>query len=586
MRLRARAQWVSILLAVLPTAGTAAALPAGHTLEAVFYDTQERLDVLGAEYDVWTVVRVQGFAVVLASPEEREALLAAGYRLRPAAELGAAPPLLDAPLSSEFHFYDDFVPNALGRYVLDSLVDLAAAHPSLSELYDLGDAWEGGQGGYARALLALRITNEDPAFGPIEDKPIFFLFAAIHAREVMVPELALRYARTLLDGFGGEGGYGVDPIVTWLVDRHVAYVLVMQNPDGHVVNEQDTSAFRRKNTDDDDGCGTPGAEGVDLNRNHSFKWNCCGGSSNHPCDETYHGPSRASEPETQAFQGFFATLVEDANGPNGDDQLPGPAPLDTPGLFVSLHSYSDLVLWPWAFDETNPAPNGEQLEKIGRKLGWWTGFDPTGEIGYLADGATDDWTYGKFGLASFTYEVGPPFGTCAGFFPPFGCLDGGGGRAFWQETRPSFLYAHAIAPAPYQLAYGPDAFDATATPEVIEPGDPVTLTAEVADRRLAPEVLVELAGAEAFLGEPGAPGSGLPLDATDGAFDETAEEVTGVIDDTSLLPNGRHLLFVRGLNADGAWGPLTATWLTVEGALFQDGFESGDTTAWDVTAGS
>jgi hypothetical protein len=572
-------------LVTAPAALGASPLPPGHTLEAVFYDTQERLNVLGAEYDVWTVVRELGFAVVLVSAEEREELVAAGYRLRPASELGAEPPHLRAPLSHEFHFYDDFYPNTLGRYVETSLTDLAAAYPQLTQLHDLGDAWEGTQGGYDRALLALRVTNEDPAFGPIADKPVFFLFATIHAREVAVPELALRYAHTLLDGFGGEGGYGVDPVVTWLVDRHVAYILVMQNPDGHVVNEQDTGAFRRKNTDDDDGCGFPGAEGVDLNRNHSFMWSCCGGSSFDPCAETYHGPARASEPETQAFQAFFATVVDDANGPNGDDQLPGRAPLDTPGLFISLHSYSDLVLWPWAFDETNPAPNGAQLEKIGRKLGWWTGFDPTGEIGYLADGATDDWTYGRFGLASFTYEVGPPFGTCAGFFPPYGCLDGTGGRAFWQETRPSFLYAHAIAPAPYQLAYGPDTFGAAATPDTIEPGDPVTLTAEVADRRGPGEPLVAIAGAEAFVDALGPAGSGLPLAALDGAYDETAEEVTGAFDETAGLDGGSHLVLVRGVNADGAWGPLTATWLTVEGPIFQDGFESGDTSAWDATVG-
>ncbi|MGH9464891.1 MAG: M14 family zinc carboxypeptidase [Thermoanaerobaculia bacterium] len=582
---RLRSCALAAVLAAAPAAASSAALPPGHTLEAAFYGSQERLNALGAEYDVWTVVREHGFAVVLVSAEERSELVAAGYRLRPAADLGAAPPELDAPLSPEFHFYDDFYPNGLERYVLDALVDLAAAHPNLTELYDLGDAWEGAHGGYGRALLALRVTNEDAAFGPIADKPVFFLFATIHAREVAVPELALRYAHTLLDGFGGEGGYGVDPVATWLVDRHVAYILVMQNPDGHVVNEQDSDAYRRKNTDDDDGCGFPGAEGVDLNRNHSFKWNCCGGSSSDPCSETYHGPGRASEPETQAFQAFFAAVVDDANGPNADDQLPGPAPDDTPGLFISLHSYSDLVLWPWAFDETNPAPNGEELEKIGRKLGWWTGFDPTGEIGYLADGATDDWTYGKFGLASFTYEVGPAFGTCAGFFPPYACLDGLAGRAFWQETRASFLYAHAIAPAPYQLAYGPDAFDAAATPDTIAPGDPVTLTGEVADRRLSPEPLVVLAGAEAFIDMPGRAGSGIPLAAVDGAFDETAEQVTGTIEDTALLEGGRHLLFVRGVNAGGAWGPLTATWLTVEGALFQDGFESGDTSAWDATAG-
>ncbi len=574
----------ALALAAAPTRAAAPPLPFGHTLEAVFYDTQERLNALGAGYDVWTVFEERGFAVVLVSSRERDALLALGYRLQPAAELGAAPPLVGGSLDGRFHYYDDFFPNGMDRYVEDSLLALAAAYPQLTQLSDLGDAWEGSEGGYARQILALRVSNEDPDFGPIAEKPVFFLFATIHAREVAVPELALRYAQYLLDGYGGEGGYGVDPVATWLVDRHVAYILVMQNPDGHLVNEQDVGAWWRKNTDDDDGCRFESGQGVDLNRNHGFKWGLASGSSGDPCAETYRGPSRASEPETQAFQSFFASVVDDANGPNGDDEIPPPAPPDTPGLFLSLHSYSDLVLWPWSYDENNPAPNGEELEKIGRKLGWWTGtLDPTGAIGYLASGTTDDWTYGKFGLASYTYEVGPGGGACGGFFPSYDCLDGSNGasRAFWQEVLPSFLYAHAIAPAPYLLAYGPDAFDAAADPGTIEAGDPVSLGATVADRRLAPEPLVPIAAAEAFFDEPIELGTGTPLAAADGAFDETAEEVAGEIDTTGL-GTGPHLLFTRGRNVDGQWGPPTAVWIVVEG-IFQDGFESGDTGAWDQT---
>ena len=42
------------------------------------------------------------------------------------------------------------------------------------ELIDIGDAWQASHGGYHRDMWVLRITNEDPAYGDIADKPAFF----------------------------------------------------------------------------------------------------------------------------------------------------------------------------------------------------------------------------------------------------------------------------------------------------------------------------------------------------------------------------------------------------------------------------
>jgi hypothetical protein len=205
-------------------------------------------------------------------------------------------PSPNAPLDSRFYYYDNSYPNANGLYLVDFLQTVNADYPGLTELIDIGDAWQSAHGGHQRDIWVLRITNEDAAYGDIADKPVFFLFATIHAREVTVPELAIRYIKYLTTGYNSAGGYGLDPDVTWLVDHNVAYVLVMQNPDGHWKNEQNTGNYRRKNMDNDDGCTSPAAWGVDLNRNSSFRWGCCDGSSGSPCAETYRGPSPASEP--------------------------------------------------------------------------------------------------------------------------------------------------------------------------------------------------------------------------------------------------------------------------------------------------
>jgi len=406
----------------------------------------------------------------------------------------------------------------------------------------------------------LRVTNEDPAYGDISSKPAFFLMAQVHAREVATPELAIRYIKYLTSGFEGLGGYGVDPDVTWLVNHNVAYILVSQNPDGHRVNEANTSAYWRKNLDNDDGCPT-GSFGVDLNRNSSFKWGCCGGSSGSCSSDTYRGPSRGSEPETASFQAYFATVMLDQNGDNGDDEIPPAAPDDATGLFISLHSYQDEILWPFGFDEGG-APNNAQLQTIARKMAYYNGFYPSGFL-YTVDGSTDDWAYGKFGVAAFTFEVGPQYGTCADFFPPYGCIDGIDGmpRDFWAEQRPTFIFAHKIARTPYITSYGPDTQNVVVTPNSVPQGTPVDLTANVADHRYGGDPLKPINAAEYFFDAPGEDGTGIAMSPSDGAWDETNENVQATADTSGLAP-GQHYILVHGRNNEGKWGPFTAVFLS------------------------
>ncbi|MBN1666546.1 MAG: hypothetical protein JW862_05640 [Anaerolineales bacterium] len=541
----------------------------------LYYADRAHLDAVAGRLDIWEVNQKENYVIAALNTRTYQWLETLGYRLEIDSEKSAllAP---NAPLDPRYYYFDDDYSNPNGLYMVDFLQTVQSTYPGLTELIDIGDAWQGLHGGYNRDLWVLRISNEDPAYGDLADKPAFFLFATIHAREVATPELAIRYIKYLTEGYNGQGGYGSDPDVTWLVDYHVVYVLVSQNPDGHRVNEADTSAYRRKNMDNDDGCSSPSSWGVDLNRNSSFFWGCCGGSSPDPCDDTYRGPSAGSEPETQAFQNYFATVMPDHNGPNSDIEYPPAAPADASGIFISLHSYSDLVLWPW--DMSEPPANAAQLQTIGRKLAFFNGYDPSGAIGYSVDGATDDWVYGKLGVAAFTFEVGYSSGTCGGFFPAYDCIDGinNANRNFWAENGPSFLYAHKIARAPYMLAYGPEALDVTATPGIIDPGDPVTLTATINDTRYnnqsGTQPTQNIAAAEYYLDIPpwetGA--VAVPMSASDGSFDSKAEAVSANLD-TSSLAGGKHLLYVRGQDVDGNWGPVSAVFLTTwsgnEGAV-------------------
>jgi carboxypeptidase T len=528
----------------------------------LYVKDRNQLNAVSGELDIWEAHLAAGYVLAAVTPDQVQWLQSLGYRL--AVDAGKTALLaVDALLDPRFHYFDDYQSNANGLYVVDFLQAINAAYPDLTELYDIGDAWMASQPDeHDRDIWVLRVTNEDPDYGAIGDKPVFFLLATIHAREVAVPELAIRYIQYLTAGYEGEGGYGVDPDVTWLVDHNVAYVLVMQNPDGHWVNEQNSSAYRRKNMDWDDGCSFPGEWGVDLNRNHSFLWGCCGGSSGNPCVWSYRGPSRGSEPETQAFESFFATVMLDQNGPNGDDEIPSAAPDDTTGIFISLHSYGDLVLWPWGFSGYGNPPNYSQLQTIGRKFAAYTGYDPSGTIAYSVDGATDDWTYGKFGVPSYTFEIGPSSGSCGGFFPVYECIDGYAGRDFWAENRPALLYAHKIARTPYRTAYGPDTQTESVVPDEVLPGTSVQLRANVADHRYGSDPLQPIAAAEYFLDAPAGDGTGIPMVPSDGTWGDLSEDVKAVVD-TSGLALGRHTILVHGQNDDGDWGPFSAVFLGV-----------------------
>lgn len=568
--MKKRALWLPLLAAVLvvvgflgpqPAAGIPSPDPTSTVVARVHYADQEDLNAIAGQLDIWEVHREEGYIVAAVPPAQYQWLSDLGYEIEVDAEetqkLG-----IQAALDPRFFYFDNYNVNPNGRYIVDFLEAINTAYPDLTELMDVGDAWQTSHGGYQRDIWVLRVTNEDPSFGDIAEKPAFFLHAEVHAREVATPELAIRYIQYLTSGFEALGGYGMDADVTWMVDHNVAYFMVVSNPDGRIVNEQNIDAYRRKNMDNDDGCSSPSSWGVDLNRNHSFKWGCCGGSSGDPCSETYRGVARGSEPETQAFQTFFGTVMQDQNGDNGDDELPPAAPDDATGTFLSLHSYQDEILWPWGF-QSSPAPNGDQLEAIGRKLAYYNGFLPTQTL-YTVDGDTYDWTYGKFGIASFLFEVGPTSGACGDFFPAYGCIDGIDGmtRDFWAEQRPAFIFLHKIANTPYMTVFGPDTADVAVSPVGAAPGDPVQLTATIADQRYSNDPLQPIAAAEYFVDAPGADGTGIPLAPADGAWGSTSEEAMAAVD-TSELDPGQHYILVHGQNSSGDWGPLTAAFLYV-----------------------
>ena len=315
---------------------------------------------------------------------------------------------------------------------------VTAAHPDLVKLYDIGDSWKKtkGQGGHdIQALCITKRTTGDCALDSTGKKPKFVLLSQIHAREIATGEIAYQWIDLLVTA------YGTDPEITSLLDTRELWVIPIANPDGVDVVAANPAepVLQRKNVNNTTGGCPAGDAGVDLNRNSGFQWDAQQGG---PCDETYPGTKAGSEPETIAVQGLLEKIFRDTKGEVGE-----PAAAGTTGVFLTLHSFGNDILAPYSYTNT-AAPDRAALVALGKKMGALNGFPvSTGDagVGYFAPGATDDWLYGTRGVPSYTFEIGPDSGSCAGFFPSYTCFT----NTLWPAQKPALLYAARAAATPY-----------------------------------------------------------------------------------------------------------------------------------------
>lgn len=515
----------------------------------VNYTSRAELDRVASWLEPWEVHPEEQYFVVGVTRAELERLVGSGLSVQilpnQAGVLSALPEADPAQASGIpgfacYRTVDETLATATG---------LAQDYPGLVEWVDIGDSWEKQDGQVGDDLVVLRITNR----AATHPKPSLFILSSIHARELTPAELNTRFAELLVTS------YGVDPDITWLLDYTEIHLLLQANPDGRRYAELATYPYNywRKNTNNNY-CSDTNSRGADLNRNFSFLWNSTDdGSSDNMCDGTYHGPSAASEPETNAIEQYVRTIFPDQRGTGLEDA----APLDAQGIFMDLHSYSRLVLWPWGYTGDN-APNGTALQTLGRKFAYFNQYTPVQAYDlYITDGTTDDFAYGELGLAAFTFELGNTFFESCTTFE----------NVILPDNLPALLYAAKAARAPYVIPSGPDVTSLVLSSAAVVQGDVVTLTAVLDDSRYrnngTTEPVQAIAGGELYIDlPPWADQAGTPviLPAQDGLFNSSQETVAYPFDTSQLTP-GRHLLFVRGLDAAGNWGAFSAVFLDVQG---------------------
>jgi len=258
---------------------------------------------------------------------------------------------------------------------LGELQALHDAHPDITTApFSIGRSLEG------REIWAIKVSDS-----PDVDEPeAEVLFDGVHhGREIMTVELCLFLIRHLCEN------YGSDRLATDLVNQRQIYFVPIVNPDGFVYNEAiapNGGGMWRKNRRPGTVC-----DGVDLNRNYPIGWGGRGSSGN-GCDETYRGPSAASEPETQAMIRFI----------NGRRFV----------THDTIHSFMGAILYPWGHTGT-ATPDEALFQSIAAARTSENRY-AIGRLGVA--GCTSDFAYGeqttKPKILSFLTEIG---GT--GFWP-------------------------------------------------------------------------------------------------------------------------------------------------------------------------
>ena len=266
------------------------------------------------------------------------------------------------------------------------LRQLSESQPEIAELQEIGRSLEN------RPIWALRIGERRGS----EHKLLFM--GCHHAREWVSVEVPYLLAEHLVDNASQP------PVKQWL-QRGEIWVAPMVNPDGHEFSRTPETRLWRKNRRPN----ADGSIGVDPNRNYGYMWGTLNisTSSHVPSDPTYVGPRAFSEPETQAVRNLVARELFRG--------------------VITYHSFSQLILYPWGYT-LEPIPDSSDLStmaKLAKRMQQLIhgvhGITYTPQQSsqlYLTAGDTTDWTYGEYGIPSFTIELRPDSIQNGGFILP------------------------------------------------------------------------------------------------------------------------------------------------------------------------
>ena len=283
----------------------------------------------------------------------------------------------------------------------EDLRALADSEPEVVELREIGRSIEN------RPIWGLRIGERKG-----NKRKILFM-GCHHAREWIAVEVPYLLAEHLVKNGSNN------PVKEWISKMEI-WVLPMVNPDGHEHCRNTFRLWRKNRRPNPDG-----SFGVDPNRNYGYMWGTLNvpTSSHVPSDDTYVGPRAFSEPETRACRDLIA-----------HELFAG---------VLTYHSYSQLILYPWGYtskaivdpvDFNRIAQLAQKMQQLIKDVHDMDYVAQQSSMLYPTAGDTTDWSYGVYGIPSYTIELRPENVTGGGFILPADQI-----VPTFEENRPAAL---------------------------------------------------------------------------------------------------------------------------------------------------
>ncbi|KAF1973766.1 hypothetical protein BU23DRAFT_505937 [Bimuria novae-zelandiae CBS 107.79] len=208
------------------------------------------------------------------------------------------------------------------------LKDLAAAYPSNSEIISAGKSLNG------RDITGIHIWGRG---GKGSQKGVVW-HGTVHARE-WITTMVVEYAayQLLTSTNADDASYK---------NKYDFYIFPIVNPDGFAYTQTNDRLWRKNRK----AISTSTCVGTDINRNWPNHWDLPDGASTDPCAEDFKGQAAGDTVENKALR---AQLDSVAAGKGVQ-------------LYMDIHSYSQLWMYPYGYTCSGTLPNAASYASLAK----------------------------------------------------------------------------------------------------------------------------------------------------------------------------------------------------------------------------
>ncbi|KAJ4424625.1 putative metallocarboxypeptidase ecm14 [Gnomoniopsis sp. IMI 355080] len=230
------------------------------------------------------------------------------------------------------YFFRDYQPhNVVVRWM--RLIE--AMFPSFVRFTVIGQSYEG------RDIPALTVSGNSDARDPLHPRKTLVVMGGSHAREWISTTTVNYLAWALITS------YGKDKRITKFLQAYDIIFIPEMNPDGIEYTWDEDRLWRKSRQT----TRFPWCRGLDLDHAFGYEWDTWrDGHWNEPCSESYAGEQPWQSVEVSAFRDWAKREAETNN-------------VDFVGL-IDLHSYSQQILFPYAYTCDIEPPNLETMEEL------------------------------------------------------------------------------------------------------------------------------------------------------------------------------------------------------------------------------